>query len=107
MKRLAIVAITISSAAIFALPAAAAPWMSINHRQANLEYRINQGVRTGRLTRTEAGHLRTKYRDLVRLEARYRHTGGRLTTWERRDLDRKMNQISYHISYQARDRQHR
>lgn len=107
MNKFMISAVAISSAALLAFPAAAAPWRSINSRQAVLEQRIQYGIHSGRLNRTEAARLRAKFRSIVRLEASYRRSGGRLTATERRDLDRKLNQLSYHITYQSYDRQYR
>ena len=45
-----------------ALPAAAsaAPWQSVNARQARLDARIDQGIRSGALTRGEAMRLRPR-----------------------------------------------
>lgn len=89
------------------LPVAAqAQWVPINQRQANLSARIDQGVRGGALTRPEARRLRTQYRDIARLEARYRATGG-LSLAERRDLDRRFDGLSRRVYVQKRDRQAR
>ncbi|WP_109807611.1 hypothetical protein [Sphingosinithalassobacter portus] len=89
--------------------AAPAPerWASINQRQANLEHRINAGVRNGSLTRAEAARLRTAFRSLERLEYRYRQSGHRLTLAERRDLDRRFDQLSRQIRAERHDRDHR
>lgn len=85
--------------------AGAAPWQSINERQANLDQRIDQGVRSGELNRREAMRLRTQFRDLARLEHRYRMSGGRLTYGERADLDRRFDRLSRHIYNQKHDEQ--
>jgi hypothetical protein len=55
MKKLTIVLAGLGMAAA-TLPsvASAAPWASISQRQANLSARIDQGVRSGALTRPEA-----------------------------------------------------
>lgn len=108
MKRLLI---TLSAAtAIFGLSplaAQAAPWESINHRQANLDRRIDQGVRSGELTRSEASRLRSQFRMLSRLEAQYRRSGGGLSYAERRDLDRRFDTLSGQIRREKHDRQDR
>lgn len=70
-----------------------------------MERRIDQGVRSGALNRAEASRLRTQYRDLSRLEYRYRQNG--LTQAERRDLDRRFDSLSSRIRVQKNDRQHR
>ena len=107
MKRV-LLAIAAASAVTAALPsvASARPWHSINERQANLERRIEQGVRRGDLTRPEAARLRAEFRDIARLERRYRHTEG-LSHWERRDLDRRFDRLSNRISAERHDHQDR
>jgi hypothetical protein len=96
-------------AALLALaPAAqAAPWQSINQREYRLTNRINQGVRNGALNRSEAARLRYRYRQLTGLENRYRRSGGGLSMWERRDLDRRFDSLSRSIRVQRHDRQRR
>jgi hypothetical protein len=65
----------------------------INQRHHNQERRINQGVRSGQLTRNEARHLRTR-------EARINHdkrmakADGHVTVAERRHLRREQNRTS-------------
>lgn len=82
-------------------------WQNINARQANLEARISRGVRSGALTRAEAARLRAQFRDLNRLEARYRASGRGLTMAERRDLDRRFDALSARIRFEKHDRQGR
>ena len=102
MKSLIFAAIGLATIAV---PATAQRWQPIDQRQQNLERRIDQGVRSGALNRAEAGRLRTQYRDLSRLEYRYRQNG--LTQSERRDLDRRFDALSSRIRVQKNDRQHR
>lgn len=102
MKKIAIAVVAASALVATAAPALAAPWQNINQRQANLDRRIDQGVRNGTLTRVEARALRTEFRALSRLEARYRATGG-LQTWERRDLDRRFDVLSAKIKFHRSD----
>jgi hypothetical protein len=87
--------------------ATASPWQSINQRQANMNQRINQGIRSGALNRSEASRLRSRFANLNRLEYRYRHSGGGLTMWERRDLDHRFDMLSRSIRLQKNDRQMR
>jgi len=97
-----------ASALAIAAPAAAQSyggWQPINQRQAQLEQRIDAGVRTGQLTRGEAARLRVEFNDIARLEARYR--AGGLSGWERADLDRRFDQLSQRIRYERRDNQGR
>jgi hypothetical protein len=79
-------------------------WMPINQRQAQLDRRIDQGMRHGDLTRREAVRLRREMRDLARLEARYRYGG--LSWQERADLDRRFDRLAAQIRYQRHDNQY-
>ena len=108
MKRLSILA-GFAAIATLATPIAAqaAPWQNINARQARLEARIDQGVRSGSLNRVEAQRLRAEFKDLNRLEASYRRSGGGLNARERADLDRRFDALSARIKVQKHDRQGR
>lgn len=75
---------------------------NINQRQERLERRIERGLRDGSLTRREARWLRAEFRDIARLESRYRYDG--LTRWERADLDRRFDRLEAQIRYERRDR---
>lgn len=98
--------ILISIAAVSALAAATVPAMAsaapINQRQAQLEQRIDVGLRNHSLTRAEATRLRAQLRDTARLEASYRRGG--LSGWERADLDRRFDRISAQIRVERHDR---
>lgn len=92
-----------------AAPAAAQSyggWQPINQRQAQLEHRIDQGVRNGALTRREAAGLRAEFNQIARIEADYRRSNG-LSNWERADLDRRFNSLSQRIRWERNDRQDR
>jgi len=108
MKR-AILALAAGAALVGAMPMAASaqPWQPIAQRQMNIEQRIDQGVRRGDLTRPEAMRLRGEFRDLRRLEAHYRMTGGGLSPYERRDLDRRFDRLSQRVYAQRHDDQSR
>ena len=105
MNKLIALAATLGIA-ISAVPAQAQGWQNINARQARLDARIDQGIRSGSLNRREAVRLRTQFRDLARLESRYRATNG-LSLGERRDLDRRFDALSARIRVQKNDRQGR
>lgn len=113
MKKFAmlVAGLGIAAAAIpataFAAPAPMQAWQNINARQARLETQINQGIRTGALSRREATSLRTEFRSLERLEAQYRRSRPGLTLAERRDLDRRFNVLSAKIRIQKNDRNRR
>lgn len=108
MKKLTILLAGLGIAAA-ALPAAAnaAPWQNINARQSTLTQRIDQGVRSGALTRNEAQRLRTDVAALNRLETSYRRSGGGLSAWERTDLNRRFDALSARVRFDRHDRQDR
>ncbi|WP_288413234.1 hypothetical protein [uncultured Sphingomonas sp.] len=89
--------------AMTALPAAAQPWQSVNQRQAQIERRIDQGIRNGSLSRREAVNLRAEFRQIANLEQRYRRSNG-LSMQERRDLDRRMTALSNKVRIDWHDR---
>lgn len=100
MKRIT-ACLAAATALAVAAPAMAQSWMSINQRQANLDRRIDMGIRNGSLTRPEAMRLRGEFRDLSRLEASYRRGG--LSNWERADLDRRFDRLSWQIRAERND----
>lgn len=105
-KTLTLIAATTASVlALSAGTAAAQGWTSINERQANLDARIDAGVRSGDLTRVEARELRDAFSGVAELEARYRADG--LSAWERTDLERRFDALSSRIRYDRNDSQTR
>lgn len=80
-------------------------WAPIDRRQAQLDRRIDQGVRSGQLTRTEAYRLRAEFRQIARLEARYRHGG--LSRAEEAALDRRFDDLAQKIRWERHDDQRR
>lgn len=106
MKKFLIPLLAASTLAGFALPAAAAPWMNVNQRQAQIDHRIDVGVRNGSLTRREAANLRYEFQGIARLERQYRRTGG-LQRWEMVDLDRRLDRLSARIRIDRHDRDDR
>ena len=86
--------------------ASAAPWQSINARQDRLEQRIERGIRSGQLSRREAMQLRTQYREIARLEDRYRRSDG-LSGRERQDINRRFDALSARVRVDRQDRRHR
>jgi len=79
-------------------------WVPINQRQERIDERIEQGVRNGTLTRTEAIELRGEFRTLVNLEAEYRRSRGGLSADERVDLDRRLERLSARVAKERHDR---
>lgn len=115
MKKFAILlaGLGIAAAAVpataFAAPAPAygamqAGWQNINARQDRIEHRINQGIRSGALSRREAASLRAEFRSIERLEAQYRRSRPGLTVAERRDLDRRFDALSAKVRIEKHDR---
>jgi hypothetical protein len=68
----------------------------INHREHRQERRINQGVRSGELTRNEAHHLRNDER-LIRSERRTAMNEGRMNHAERSHIRHQENRVSRRI----------
>lgn len=71
----------------------------VNHRLSSQHARIENGVRSGELTRGEAYRLRTRDRQVARQDRRDRRTnGGTLTAGERRHQERELNHDSRAIN---------
>lgn len=88
MKTPLIAALLAAAAASAALPASA----QVAGRQDEQAARINQGVRSGELTRHEVHHLNRQQDRIARKEARMRaHHGGRLTGRDHAKLARMQN----------------
>ena len=68
----------------------------ITRREHRQERRINQGVRSGELTRGEAHHLRNDERH-IRTERRMAMNEGRMNRGERRNLRHQENRVSRRI----------
>ena len=106
MKRTLLALAALATVAAAPLAAQAAPWQSINQRQAVLDHRIDQGVRNGSLTRSEALRLRGEFRQISRLEASYRRSNG-LSMRERADLDARFDRLNRQIQIERHDRDDR
>jgi hypothetical protein len=78
----------------------------INNRQHREQRRIQQGIRSGELTRREAERLRAEQFRIRAYENRAR-SDGRLTRRERYQLDHMMDQASRDIYRQTHDNQDR
>jgi hypothetical protein len=76
-------------------------YVSIDQRMAQLDRRIDRGVRDGTLSRREAYRLRSEFQQIARLQARYRADG--LSGWERADLDRRFDILSDEIRAERHD----
>ncbi|HEY8573782.1 hypothetical protein [Phenylobacterium sp.] len=112
MKKIATLAVVAATALTAAATTATAQpygygygrdrWEPINARQAQLERRIERGIQRGALTPAEARRLHSQFRQLARLEARYRING--LTMGERADLDRRFDRLAAAVRFESRDR---
>ena len=71
-------------------------------RRADLDSRIEAGVRDGSISRIEAGRLRGDYEALVQLETRYA-ADGRMTTSERTELRERYRALSQRVGEERRD----
>ncbi|HYE43256.1 MAG TPA: hypothetical protein VEA15_07660 [Caulobacteraceae bacterium] len=80
-------------------------WWAISDRSANLERRIDAGVRNRTITQAEAVRLRSEWRYLVQLEANYRRDG--LSANERADLQRRFEILAARIRWERNDWQNR
>ncbi len=80
---------------------------SVNARERRQERRIHQGVRSGELTRREAGRLQAREAKIRVDEAYARRSGGRFTARERARIQREQNRASRHIYRQKHDGQDR
>jgi hypothetical protein len=76
-------------------------WMPIEQRIERIDFRIDQGVRSGQLTRREAYELRAQLNGIMRLEARYSRNG--LSEWERVDLSRRLDALTDNVRMARRD----
>ncbi len=74
----------------------------VNDRQHHQRQRIQQGVRSGELTRNEVRGLREDQRDIHQLERAYKSDGA-LTRDERKDLHQELNQASREIHEEKHD----
>lgn len=104
MKRLlSITAVALITSSFFA-PAAHAQFVwnpNVNATQAQLQAKINLGIRTGALTRNEARDLQNKMYEYSRLESSMRRNG--LSFGERNRLSARLSKLSMEIQRQLSD----
>ena len=102
---LAVATVGAAAAPAFAQGPRARDWQPLALRQDKIERRIDQGIRSGELTRREARRLHREYSDLLRLEASYRRDG--LSFRERADLERRYDRLAAEVRFQKHDSQDR
>lgn len=86
--------------------AAMAGSRGIDRREHREQQRINQGIRSGELTRREAGRLEAGLAR-IRIDERYAKRDGNLSDRERERLERELNRESRAIHRQKHDGQDR
>ncbi len=69
---------------------------SINQRERNQQHRINQGVKSGELTRAEAGTLE-RQEARIKTQEMFAKKDGKVTPAEHRKLHRELNRESHRI----------
>ena len=101
MRKFTVLLASVLAGASFA--AVAAPRdPTVNHRQHRQQHRIEQGARSGELTRAETKSLRQEQRS-IRQEERAYKSDGKLTPAERKDLHHDLNQASKDIYREKHD----
>ena len=95
--------------AVAAMPVAAnaGPRHAVAERQFQIEHRIDAGLRNGSLSPREARSLQDQYRQIARLEARYRYSGRGLTRAEARDLNYRYAALERRVRYERHDGNYR
>ena len=91
---------------VAALPASALAQSSsrIDERQANQQRRIDEGVKSGQLTKKEAERLQEGQRRIQKMEDQAR-ADGKITAEERRRIERAQDRESERIQRETHDRQ--
>jgi TolA-binding protein len=102
MKKVLIGLAAASALTASALPAAAAPQAGVNARQAQIEQRIDAGLRQERLTRREATQLRAQLRQIAAVERGYRANG--LNLRERADLVQRLDRLEWRVTAELNHR---
>src|SRR5689334_1278578 len=94
-----------SSVVLALSPAVPAMAAEVDERANNEQQRIEQGIRSGELTRSEAKQLQRRQNEINREIARDRAMNhGRLTLAQQRKIDREQDQLSREIERQKHDR---
>ena len=79
---------------------------SINKVERREQVRIRQGIRSGELTRAEAGRLKPEQAK-IRVDQRRARADGKVTPKERKKLHKEQRKANRDIYHQKHDRQHR
>ena len=107
MKRALMMAFAAVTLAASVVPANAQfrpyPGRGVGGQEANLQNRIDAGIRSGALTRGEAGRLQSKLNQLRDLSFRMRDSGRGMSFSERQRMQDKLNRLSIDIDQQLTD----
>ena len=109
MKKLLLSLAAVSALAATAMPAAAQSYRHDGYARENvsrgdmLEMRIQRSLERRQITWQEARSLREQLRDAQRVEWRYTRDG-RLSGWERADLDRRFDRVQMSLRHERNDR---
>ena len=74
----------------------------MSQRADRLMERIHRGVQSGQITRSEARRLQARLHQVVQMERHFLRDG-RLSQWERNELDRQFDIVRAQIRYERRD----
>lgn len=74
----------------------------VDNRQGNISQRIDEGVRSGRITQREARRLLSRERDIARMETRFKRDGV-VTPQERRQLRSELTRLSDEVERMMRN----
>ena len=102
MKRL----VSVIVSGVFLLGLSAVCFAGVNGRQYREQHRIREGVRSGELTRREAGRLEAE-QARIRVDERFARRDGYISPRERARLDRDLDRASRDIYRQKHDGQDR
>jgi len=78
----------------------------IDNRQFNIGERIDEGVRSGRITQREAQKLHRRERDIERHEANFKRDGV-VTQQERRQLQSELTRLQGDVQRMMRNNRYR
>lgn len=78
-----------------------------NQRRDEIQARLQQGIRSGQLSRREVANINARLRSLNATEAAYRRSGRGLSMGEREDLDRRFDALERSIRFERNDRDYR
>jgi hypothetical protein len=102
MKKIVITLAAISALSMAAPAAAQNRGRNLDNRIENLQDQIQQGVRRGTISRNEAQPLRTRLRDLTRLERQFSRGG--FTRREQNILQQRIQNLRQQINFAERSR---